>query len=487
MVSVPLRHARAVLASRLSRLALQVALSLLLGCPLAHAQAKELPASDALPGIYRVGVAETAPAAVASTLGYGYTEPQNDADGAHHRLSLRVAAALPVVDWLSLGAIIDGRYDKHPNDTGAVIDTALQARASTTVGRFQLGGGVLGRLPGAESLSVMTLSASVEGQALLSSNFGPARIASLIGYRFNHGGPAGSDAAHLSSGDRLALGLSEFDAVLLGLGASASVGKTELLCELSADVLVGENAPAFSQSPLRVAAGARHGVARGLALELLGVGSLSSQPDLSANAPLVPNEPRFSIFAGIRYQFLPAPPPPPAPPTPPPVVRVVTVRLEVSVLDDQGAPLTNPTVFVTMGSERRGLACDAGHCTIDDAKPGALVVHVEAPEFEAIDRPVTLQAGVPGSVEVRLVPVSPPSQLRGTVRSLDGSAVTARVRVEPLGTEATIDEKGGFQLDLPPGGYDVVIEAAGFVTQRRHVQVEPKGVVILNAELVKAR
>src|SRR6478736_4819050 len=68
--------ARAVL----SRLTLQVALSLLLGCPLAHAQAKELPAVDALPGIYRVGVAETAPAAVASTLGYGYTEPQNDAE-----------------------------------------------------------------------------------------------------------------------------------------------------------------------------------------------------------------------------------------------------------------------------------------------------------------------------------------------------------------------------------------------------------------------
>jgi hypothetical protein len=492
MVSVPLPHARAVLSSRPSLLASQVALraalSLLFASPLARAQAAELPASDALPGIYRVGVARTAPAAVAGTLGYGYTEPQSEADGAHHRLSLRAAAALPVAKWLSIGAIFDGRYDKHPDDSGGVIDTAVQARASTTLGRFQLGGGVLGRLPGAESLSMMTRSASVEGQALLATDVGPVRIASLAGYRFNRGEAAGSEAAHLSSGDRLALGLSEFDAVLLGLGASAGLGKTELLCEVSADILVGSNAPSFSQSPLRVAAGARRAVAPRLSLELLAVGSLSKQPDLSAGAPLVPNEPRVSVFAGVRYQFLPPPPPAPLPPTPPPPVQVPSARLEVTVLDDQGTPLANPTVFVTMGSERRGLGCDtAGHCTIDDAKPGDLVVHVAAPEFEPTDRAIQVQAGVPAQLEVRLVLVPPPSQLRGVVRSLDGTIVPAHVRVEPLGTEATIDDKGSFQLDLPPGGYDVVIEAAGYVPQRRHVQVEPKGVVILNAELVKAR
>ena len=167
------------------------------------------------------------PAAIAGTLGYGFTEAQNADDGAHHRLSLRAAAALPVARWLSLGAIVDGRYDKHPDDSGGVVDTALQARASTTLGRWQLGAGVLGRLPGAESLSVMARSASVEGQALLSTNVGRVRIASLAGYRFNHGAAAASDAAHLSSGDRLALGLSEFDAVLLGLGADVSLGKVE--------------------------------------------------------------------------------------------------------------------------------------------------------------------------------------------------------------------------------------------------------------------
>jgi len=456
---------------------------------LAYAQAEpELPASDALPGIYRVGVAQAAPAAIAGTLGYGFTEAQNAADGAHHRLSLRAAGAIPIVNWLSIGALVDGRYDQHPDDNGGVVDSAVQARAGTALGNWQLGGGIVGRLPGAENAETMARSGSLEGQALLSTRIGRVRVASLAGYRLNRGGNAGSDAAHLSSGDRLALGLSEFDALLLGLGTSAWLGKSELLGEVSADVLVGSGAPAFTQSPLRVALGLRRPVARGLSLELMAVGSLSQQPDLSPSAPLVPNEPRLSIFASIRYQFLPPPPPEKPRPAPLPAPVPQSSRLEVTVNDDQGAPLVNPKVFVTNAGERRELGCDtAGQCTLEDVKAGDLVVRVEAPDFEPAERPLKVQAGLPARLEVRLVAVPPPSQLRGVVRSLEGKAIAARVRVEPLGTEASVDEKGSFQLDLPPGAYDVVIDANGYVTQRRRVQVEPKGVVILNAELVKAR
>ncbi len=105
---------------------------------------------------------------------------------------------MPVVRWLSVGALIDGRYDQHRDDSGAVVDTALQARASTTLGRWQLGGGIVGRLPGAESFSAEARSASVEGQALLATNLGRVRIAGLAGYRLNNGGVAGSEAAQLS-------------------------------------------------------------------------------------------------------------------------------------------------------------------------------------------------------------------------------------------------------------------------------------------------
>jgi len=465
-----------------------VVLSALLRSSLACAQAQELPASDALPGFYHVGIARTAPAAVAGTLGYGFTEAQNAEDGAHHRLSLRAAAAMPVVNWLGIGALIDSRYDQHQNDSGGLIDIALQARASTRLGGWQLGAGIVGRLPGADSLSTAARSASVEAQALLATNVGPVRIASLGGYRLNHGEVAGSNAAQLPSGDRLALGLSEFDAVLLGLGAGVGLGKNELFTELSADVLVGSDAPAFSQSPLRLAAGLRRSVTPGLSLELLAVGSLSQKPDLSADAPLVPNEPRLSVFASIRYQFLPHVAPPAKTPPPPPPAPQLGSRLEVMVNDDQGAPVTSPSVFLTAAGERRDLSCDtAGHCTLEDAKAGDVLVHIEAPDFEPAERQLKVLAGAPAKLEVRLVAVPPPSQLRGVVRSLDGKAIAVRLRVEPVGTEAKVDNKGSFQLDLPPGGYDVVIEADGYVTQRRRVQVEPKGVVVLNVDLARAR
>jgi hypothetical protein len=60
------------------------------------------------------------------------------------------------------------------------------------------------------------------------------------------------------------------------------------------------------------------------------------------------------------------------------------------------------------------------------------------------------------------------------------------VRIEPLGTRLTADRDGAFQLDLPPGKYEVVIEARGHLTQRRSIEVRADGVVVLNADLLRS-
>src|SRR5262245_41370085 len=86
-------------------------------------------AVGAQPGFYRVGLAERAPPTLAGTLGYGFTEPQDDAPGGHHRLSLRVAGAAAPVEWLNIAPEIGGRYDFHPDDSSGVIDMSLAARA----------------------------------------------------------------------------------------------------------------------------------------------------------------------------------------------------------------------------------------------------------------------------------------------------------------------------------------------------------------------
>ena len=57
--------------------------------------------------------------------------------------------------------------------------------------------------------------------------------------------------------------------------------------------------------------------------------------------------------------------------------------------------------------------------------------------------------------------------------------------VAPIGTKVQSDENGEFTLDLPPGEYEVTIEAAGVKPQTRKVKVEQNGVTILNVDLRK--
>jgi uncharacterized membrane protein len=115
------------------------------------------------------------------------------------------------------------------------------------------------------------------------------------------------------------------------------------------------------------------------------------------------------------------------------------------------------------------------------------VLRIEASGFEPLERPVAIQAGVPLELEITLKALPPPSQVRGLIRNLSGKGLAAKVRVEPGGIETTTDADGAFRVDLAPGEYDVAIEAPGYAKQRRHVKVDPQGVVVLNAELAKQK
>lgn len=474
-------------------------LTLALSAATAHAAEGRAPASDAQPGLHLVGLAEIGAPAAAATFGYGYTEPQTTTDGGHHRLSLRAAAALPVLKWLSLGPIVDGRYDLHPHDSGAMLSGALFARAAARQGAFRFGGELKGWVPGAESASTMLDAASLDLRGLFGAVVQNVELAGVVGYRLDRSGAAGRNASALGPGDRLALGVSDFDAVLLGAGASFPLGRSELFAEASLDLLVGRGAPPFRQSPLRLAAGARHALTPALALEMLGVGSLSAQPDLSAGAPLVPNEPRFSVFAGLRYRFLhhaaaaavsPAPAPRASTPAvvaaPLPAAAPVDATVAVTVHDDRGNVVATAAVVVTHGDARWELGGDGGgryqgeHVGAGDAS-----LRVEAAGFEPLERPVSIQAGAPFELDVTLTALPPPSQIRGLIRNLGGKGLAAKVRVEPIGVETATDADGAFKLDVPPGRYEVVIEAPGYAKQRRSVSVDAQGVVVLNAELVK--
>jgi uncharacterized membrane protein len=59
------------------------------------------------------------------------------------------------------------------------------------------------------------------------------------------------------------------------------------------------------------------------------------------------------------------------------------------------------------------------------------------------------------------------------------------VVVEPGHRTLSSGVDGAFELELPPGRYEVTIEAKGFGTYHRSVTVEANGVLVVNADLQK--
>jgi hypothetical protein len=454
-------------------------------------------ASDAQPGIVRVPIAVGTEPAVALSAGYGYTEQLEDAPGASHRVAGRVAGAASVLPWLTLGAIASTRHDRHSGDSGTLLDGALAARAVAALGSLRLGAELKGWVPGAEDGGTAFGAASLDARLLCGAELERLLVAFTAGYRLDRGAEAGERAPRLGFGDRAALGLSEFDAVLVALGVAVPLGPAQILAELSADLLVGSDAPSVVESPLRASAGARLSLSERLSLELLVDGSLSERPEVGPAAPLVPIEPRIGGLVGLRYRFIPAPVATAAvAPRPTPVTAAVEpaapvpveVPFGVALVDEGGAPVRNADVTLQVDARRLPLGGDdSGRYRNENVPKGPARLVIHAPGYEPFEREVVVGAAAAETLRATLKSLPPPSQVRGIVRSFAGQALVAKVRLEPVGVETTTDATGAFQVDVAPGSYDVTIEAPGYETQRRQVRVDAQGVVILNADLVRKK
>ncbi|HVZ37545.1 MAG TPA: hypothetical protein VG963_34225, partial [Polyangiaceae bacterium] len=208
---------------------------------------------ESSPGYYRIPVVAAAEPGVnlAAGFGYGYTESQSAAPGSHHRLEGRLAASLEPLPGFGLAFGTNLRHDQHADDSlgadqGTVIDSDVHAQLGTRVaGDFHLGGAL-----GAAFTRGPTLGNSLENPAIDVSFLGaylpldaPFSAGLRAGFRYDRTARAARDPALYRAGDRLSLELSQFDAMLLGLGASYRIVATELLAKLSGDVLVGTGAP----------------------------------------------------------------------------------------------------------------------------------------------------------------------------------------------------------------------------------------------------
>jgi len=453
----------------------------------------------ALPGIVRVGVpgGPARPVALAGFAGYGYTEPQTSSDGAHHRLAGSAAVGVAPVQGLELALRFDGRYDHHSDAGGygsAVGDPRFLARYGAAVGGgFRLGGEAVVWLPGQQAPSVAFDATTLDAKFLgaWQSPSGPT-VAATVGFRWDHSAHAAPDLARLRYGDLLALGLSDFDALLAGLGASFPIDRTELLGEVSADALLGSGSPGIAESPIRITAGARYRLLDSLALQGLAEVSPSGRPAVAADRPLVPIEPRFSVTVGLVYRFVsgeaPAPAEAPSAPPPPETTTPALATLVVRVVGDSGQPVPDASVQVEAADGSRAAeASGDGSYRLEGVPEGDAKVTVTASGFVKAEQTVHVAPPSAGPVEIRLAAAPPSGQLRGLIRSFAGKGIAATVRVDPLGAQVKADAQGAFTLDVPPGDYEVTIRAPGFADQRRKVHVDRNGVTVVNAELFESK
>lgn len=455
----------------------------------------------ARPALRRVAAPETGKpgtVAVAADAKGGVTEALTDNDSAHARLGAGVAAAVDAAGWLNFGARLSGRYDLHARDAhgkddGFVFQPELSTRLAWQRGGLGYGFEASAWLPGGNDIGASLSALSADGRVLLSHQSAKVLVAGYAGYRLDRSAKAAGDVARLRFGDRSALGLSDYDAVLAGLGLGYAVGRTLLFGEVSAQVLLGS--PKLSASPLWLSVGARRPFGpEGLSGEVSLDALASARPELANVTALIPIEPRLTLSLGLRYRFgehRAAPPPtlaPRATPAPPPRVAAPPepTVVELELLDERGQPLQRAQATVTQGDTETPLVeTTPGHYRLADARPGRAKLRVKAEGFQPIERDIDVSSGKTAKIDVKVEQALPAGQVRGLVRSFRGKPLLASIRLEPGAATTQTDAEGFFQIDVPPGEYEVVIESPGYQAQRRRAKVDQQGVVIVNADLSK--
>jgi hypothetical protein len=465
---------------------------------------------DALPSAVRVPL-PVAPATLIGVSvggGYAYTEAVLRQNDQHHRAFGSLAVSVRPLSWLAVALRFDGRYDAHTvngrSDDGMVGDPRFILRVGGRV-RGALGLGAEARLwaPGSSAPSVVPSAFSADMQAFggYVPEHGRVALVGRVGFRLDNSARSAPDAAQLSASDRVALGVSAFHAVLFGVAAVARFGVIETFAECTADVLVGARAP-IGASPVHFAGGVRvhpssswH-VHPGLLLDVSPSGRASYAP----GEPLFVTSPRVAVMFTLGLGF----PSPRAVATSDRAGARATTQsganasananasmqprdAEGEVRDPAGAPVVDATVLVRRGEQTvLELRTDAqGRWRAPGLAPGDYSIVVRG--ASGAERTVPIRVGgtsaARASVTIEAVTPGAEAQLRGTVRSFNGTGVRATIRVIETNRTITSNADGTFRIPVEPRSYTVEFSAEGFRPQRRRVTVTANGVVILNIDL----
>lgn len=441
--------------------------------------------------------------------GYGFTEPIDPGESPHHSVLGTFGASVAPWPFLAFALQFEGRLEIHPDDQGvshsaAFGDPRLFVRAGHALSPSMSIGAELGVWsPGTEAPSFVFKATSPELRGLFAFTppDSPWGLLAAAGFRLDNSANVAPDLNRLRLGDRISLGLSDSNAVLVALGGLRRFGSTiEVFVEASADLLVGADAPELGESPLRAALGGRYFISRALQAEFTSIVSLSQRPPVGPEDPLVPIEPRVQALLAMRYSFDLTPAPVVAPPKPEPkpvVVAVVPVApkepevatVAGSLTDEQGAPLPEARVRLRGADsvDHESVTDAEGRYSFADVPIGPATLEVSATGFQTQTWDLDVQPNLAPQPARPLAPKADVGILRGLVRSFTSEPLRAQIVVQTprrkVVTSVESAEDGRFEVELAPGAYRVMIKASGYRLLVREIKVEGNSVSILNVDM----
>jgi hypothetical protein len=440
--------------------------------------------------------------------GYGLIEAIAPVRGAHHHVQGSLGVAIVPLSWLSLALRLDGRLEMHPDDydgshSGGFGDPRLFARAGHQLTPELALGAELGVwFPGNNAPSFVPSATTIDARGLVSftPQHSPWVLLGALGFRLDNSANSAPDLTRLRLGDRITLGLSSSNAVLVALGIARRIDKLgEVFAEVSADMLVGSAAPPLAQSPLRAALGGRYFPSSVWQAELSVSAALSQRPDVGASDPLVPIEPRFLVLAAVRYS-LPLDRPSsavvrpgiearPQSVAPSLAQQVQTASVAGTLVDEKGEPLPEVTLKLqaAQGEPRETITDAQGRYVFAEVPVGPATLQATANGFKTQTWQVDVQTGLAPQSPRALISESEHGVLRGLVRSFRSAPLRAQIVVRNARGKNVANRESGadgvFEIELPPGNYRVTISAPGFAPHSRSMQIGGNAVSILNVDM----
>ena len=509
-VFVATSFSRPHLGRRVARLGAGVLVALGFSFPGVASADNETPGETerALPGLVRVGIpiAAVAPVVLAGSGGFALIDPVEDLDSGAARLAGRLAVAYSPIPQVSLGIDMMGRVDFFSSETNLYGEPRLTARLALPAGKkLHLGAELDARLIGQEAPSIALQATSPSLRGMLGAELSERTwLAAHLGFHLDRSERTVPDEVPLSSvstADRITLGASSWSAVQWGVGVSHRLSgpKTELIGELSGEILVGTAAPSLFQSPWQLSLGARHPLGSSLSIQGTIDLGLSARPDPLPVDDLMPIHPRLGAIVSLVWRFgvkdeesqsNAAEEEPEEETKPekvaPPIVAIKTSDITGTVVDEGGRPLSDVEIIMTRPDSEpvteRSYA-DGGFKFADIPDEGDVSIAFKTAGYD--DGKLSFKTGQERNAEVVLYPAVPAGQVKGSVRDLKGDPIVATIVISPGKKEVKVNADGTFDLELAPGRYTVKFDHPDYSRQKRVIRVQDRGVVILNIALSK--